>query len=77
MIYTITIADHDLENFLIPALDGAIQPFGSQAKSFIMAQIEYQDAQAEELAAAQEAAPDVTEAPVVDAAPQQAPNVSA
>jgi hypothetical protein len=77
VIYTITIAEQELNNLVIPALDGAIQPFGSQAKSFIMAQVEYQNAQAEELAATQDAGADVTEAPVVDSAPQQAPNVAA
>jgi hypothetical protein len=76
VIYTITIAELELNNLLIPALDSAQQPVGYQAKSFIMAQVEYQDKQAEELAELQAAGPDVTEAPVVDAAPQQAPDVS-
>lgn len=77
MIYTITLSEHDLNNLVIAALDTAMQPLGYQAKSLIMAQVEYQDAQAEQRAAAQEVGPDVTEAPVVDAAPQQAPNVTA
>ena len=76
MVYTITIAELELNNLLIPALDSAIQPVGYQAKSFIMAQIEEQNAQAEELAELQAASPDVIEAPVVDAAPQQAPDVA-
>lgn len=77
MIYTITLADHDLNNLVIPALDSAQQPLGYQAKTLIMAQVEYQDAQSQDAAAAQAAAPDVIEAPVVDDAPQQAPNVTA
>ena len=76
MVYTITIAELELNNLLIPALDSAIQPVGYQAKSFIMAQIEEQNAQAEELAELQAASPDVIEAPVVDAVPQQAPDVA-
>jgi len=77
VIYTITIAEAELSNLVFAALDTAQQPLGYQAKSFIMAQVEYQDAQAAELAATQGDAPDVTEAPVVDSAPQQAPNVTA
>lgn len=76
MIYTITIAEQELNNLVLAALDTAMQPLGYQAKSFIMAQVEYQDAQAEKLAAEQIAGPDVIEAPVVDAAPQQAPDVA-
>jgi len=69
VVYTIIIAEQELNNLLIPALDSAVQPVGYQAKSFIMAQVEYQDAQAA-------AGPDVIEAPVVDAVPQQAPDVA-
>lgn len=77
MVYTITLTDHDLNNLVIAALDAAPQPIGYQAKSLIMAQVEYQDTKAEELAKTQEAGPEVTDAPVVDAAPQQAPDVTA
>ena len=77
MVYTITIAEPELNNLVIAALDTAMQPLGYQAKSFIMAQVEYQDAQAAEPDATQGDTPDVTEAPVVDAAAQQAPNVTA
>ena len=76
MIYTITLHDHDLNNLVIPALDSAMQPIGYQAKSLIMAQVEYQDSQQEAAAELQTTAPEVTEAPVVDDQSQQAPNVA-
>jgi hypothetical protein len=51
-------------------------PIGYQAKSLIEAQVLYQDSQREEIAELNATAPDVTDAPVVEAEAQQAPNVA-
>lgn len=76
MIYTITLNDHDLNDLVIPALDSAMQPLGYQAKTLIMAQVEYQDSQQAAVEELQATAPEVTEAPVVDDQSQQAPTVA-
>lgn len=76
MIYTITLNEHDLNNLVYAALDTASQPIGYQAKSLIEAQVLYQDSQREEIAELNATAPDVTDAPVVEAEAQQAPNVA-
>lgn len=84
MIYTFTFSKYDLFDILLPALETAQDPLRWQAKSFIQANIDEQDAAAKEeaekaaaAAAAIEAQqPEVVEAPVVDEEEQPAPNVA-